>query len=86
MIMTIVISFHRWSMFTPITDMTFVGLDNYARLFDDSARVQASPTPASTSCLSIVITIPLAFIIAMLLYFPKLRGATSFASSSSPPT
>ncbi|MCG7418562.1 MULTISPECIES: carbohydrate ABC transporter permease [Microbacterium] len=74
MIMTIVISFHRWSMFTPITEMDFVGLDNYARLLSDSARVQAIANTGVYVLLSVVITVPLAFLIAMLLYFPRLRG------------
>lgn len=74
MIMTIVISFHRWSMFTPITDMQFVGFDNYARLLSDSARVQAIANTGLYVLLSVVITIPVAFLIAMLLYFPRLRG------------
>lgn len=74
MIMTIVISFHRWSMFTPITDMEFVGIDNYARLLSDSARVQALGNTAVYVLLSVLITVPVAFLIAMLLYFPRLRG------------
>ena len=74
MIMTIVISFHRWSMFTPITDMDFVGFDNYARLLNDSARVQAIANTGVYVLLSVLITVPLAFLIAMLLYFPRLRG------------
>lgn len=74
MIMTIVISFHRWSMFTPITDMDFVGFDNYARLLNDSARVQAIANTGVYVLLSVLITVPLAFLIAMLLYYPRLRG------------
>lgn len=74
MIMTVIISFHRWSMFTPITKMTYVGFDNYARLFSDSARVQALVNTGIYVGLSILITVPLAFLIAMLLYFPRLRG------------
>lgn len=74
MIMTIVISFHRWSMFTPITDMDFIGFDNYARLLNDSARVQAIANTGVYVLLSVLITVPLAFLIAMLLYFPRLRG------------
>ncbi|WP_172978330.1 carbohydrate ABC transporter permease [Microbacterium sp. SYP-A9085] len=74
MIMTVIISFHRWSMFTPITKMTPVGFDNYARLFTDSARVQALANTGVYVGLSILITVPLAFLVAMLLYFPRLRG------------
>lgn len=74
MIMTVGISLHSWSMFTPITDMTFVGLDNYTRVFADGARVQALLNTALYVGLSVVITVPLAFLVAMLLYFPRLRG------------
>ncbi|GAA3888889.1 sugar ABC transporter permease [Leifsonia kafniensis] len=74
MIMTIVISFHQWSMFTPITEMTWVGFDNYAILFDDSNRLQAMGNTAVYVVLSILITIPLGLLIAMLLYFPKIKG------------
>lgn len=74
MIMTVWISFHQWSMFTPITDMTWVGLDNYSGLLKDSTRVQAIGNTALYVVLSIVITIPVALLISLLLYFPKLKG------------
>ncbi|MFF8817588.1 carbohydrate ABC transporter permease [Leucobacter sp. NPDC015123] len=73
-VMTVVISLHEWSMFTPITEMTWVGLDNYATLFADSNRTQAMLNTGVYVVLSIVITVPLGLLIAMLLYFPKLRG------------
>lgn len=73
-IMTVIISFHRWSMFTPITQMEFVGFDNYTQLFTDSARVQALINTGVYVGLSILITVPLAFLIAMLLFFPRMRG------------
>lgn len=74
MVMTVWISFHQWSMFTPITDMTWVGLDNYSGLLKDSTRVQAIGNTALYVVLSIVITIPVALLISLLLYFPKLKG------------
>lgn len=74
MIMTIWISFHQWSMYTPITEMNWVGLDNYAGLLSDTTRVQAIGNTALYVLLSIVFTIPLALLIALLLYFPKLKG------------
>ncbi|GAA3763437.1 sugar ABC transporter permease [Microbacterium kribbense] len=73
-VMTVIISFHRWSMFTPITKMDFVGLDNYTRLFADSARTQALVNTGVYVGLSILITVPLAFLVAMLLFFPRMRG------------
>lgn len=74
MIMTIWISLHRWSMFTPITEMEWVGFENYSRVFADSARVQALGNTALYVLGSVLITIPLALLIALLLYFPKLKG------------
>lgn len=74
MVMTVWISFHEWSMFTPITDMTWVGLENYSGVFADSTRVQALGNTAMYVVLSIVITVPFALLIALLLYFPKLKG------------
>ncbi|WP_022883532.1 carbohydrate ABC transporter permease [Glaciibacter superstes] len=74
MVMTFVISLHEWSMFTPITEMNWVGLENYETLFDDSNRIQAMGNTAIYVVLSIVITVPLGLLIAMLLYFPKLKG------------
>jgi len=74
MVMTFIISFHSWSMFTPITQMHWVGFENYRTLFDDSNRMQAIGNTAVYVFLSVVITIPLGLLIAMLLYFPKLKG------------
>lgn len=74
MVLTFIISFHQWSMFTPITEMKWVGLENYATLFEDSNRIQAMGNTAIYVAASILITVPLGLLIAMLLYFPKLRG------------
>lgn len=74
MAMTVWISFHEWSMFTPITEMDWVGGDNYARLLTDSARVGAIVNTVVYVSLSAVITLPLATLVALLLYFPKLKG------------
>ena len=74
LIMTIVISLHRWSMFTPMTKMDFVGFSNYARVLTDSSRLQAAQNTLIYVGVSLVITLPLAVLIAMLLYFPKLHG------------
>lgn len=72
--MTLWISFHQWSMFTPITDMTWVGTENYTRLLADSARVEALRNTVVYVGLSALITVPLAVLISLLLYFPRLRG------------
>jgi ABC-type sugar transport system permease subunit len=74
MVMTVWISFHQWSMFTPITEMTWVGVDNYARLFTDPARVEALRNTVVYVGLSVLFTVPLAVLISLLLYFPRIRG------------
>ncbi len=74
MVMTVVISFHKWSMFTPITRMKPVGFDNYARLFEDGSRLQALANTGAYVGLSVLVTLPLALLIALLLFFPKLKG------------
>jgi ABC-type sugar transport system permease subunit len=73
-IMTFIISLHRWSMFTPITRMTYVGFANYARVLSDPNRLNAGANTLVYVGLSLLITLPLAVAIAMLLYFPQLRG------------
>lgn len=74
MVMTFVISFHQWSMFTPITEMDFVGLSNYSDVLGDSNRVQALGNTFLYVVFSAVISVPLALLVAMLLFFPKLKG------------
>jgi len=61
-------------MFTPITKMTFVGFANYGRLLADSSRQQALVNTLTYVGLSLLLTLPLAVLIALLLYFPRLRG------------
>lgn len=74
LIMTLVISLFRWSMLTPISKMSFVGFANYARILTDSGRLQVFGNTLIYVGLSVLITLPLAVVIAMLLYFPKLHG------------
>lgn len=74
MVMTFWISLHRWSMFTPITDMDWVGLDNYRAVVTGSTHLAALRNTVVYVALSAAITIPLAVLLALLLYFPRLRG------------
>lgn len=73
MLMTIWISFHQWSMFTPITEMTWVGLDNFSHLLANPARTKAVSNTILYVVLSAAITIPLALLISLVLYFPRIR-------------
>ena len=74
LVMTVIISLNRWSMFTPMSKMTFVGLANYARVLTDPSRLQAATNTLAYVGLTLVITLPLAVLIALLLYFPRLHG------------
>lgn len=75
MVMTIAISFTKWSMLTPLSKANFVGLDNYASLLDDPTRLQSLWNTAAYVVLSILITVPLAVVISQFLYFPRLHGS-----------
>ena len=75
LIITIVISFTDWSVFRPLGDWEYVGLSNYEALLANTTRVRAIWNTIVYVVLSVAITVPLAALIAMLLYFPKLKGA-----------
>lgn len=72
--LTFWISLHRWSMFTPLGDMEFVGLDNYRDVAASGTHLAAAKNTVVYVALSAAITIPLALLLALLLYFPRLRG------------
>ncbi len=74
MLLTFWISLHSGSMATPIASMPWVGLDNYVSVFTDPSHIQAFINTGIYVGLSLVITVPLAFLIALLLYVPRLRG------------
>lgn len=74
MALTFWISLHRWSMFTPLTEMEFVGTDNYRSVLTSSSHLAAVRNTVVYVGLSAAVTIPLAFLLALLLYFPGLRG------------
>lgn len=75
LVITVVVSFTDWSVFRPLGDWEFVGLRNYEALLANQTRMQAIVNTVVYVGLSALITVPLAAAIAMLLYFPKLRGA-----------
>jgi ABC-type sugar transport system permease subunit len=74
MVLTFWISLHRWSMFTPLTEMEFVGTDNYRSVLTSASHLAALRNTVVYVGLSAAVTIPLAFLLALLLYFPGLRG------------
>jgi ABC-type sugar transport systems, permease components len=75
LLITIWISFTDWSVFRPLGDWEFVGTRNYEALLANPTRVQAIWNTIAYVVLSVVLTVPLAGLVAMLLYFPKLKGA-----------
>lgn len=75
LVITVIVSFTDWSVFRPLGDWEFVGLRNYESLLANPTRMQAIGNTVVYVALSALFTVPLAAIVAMLLYFPKLRGA-----------
>lgn len=75
MVLTVWISLHTGGMSTPLDQMKWTGLSNYSDVFTDATHRQAFRNTAVYVALSLVITVPLAFLIAMLVYRPKLRGS-----------
>jgi multiple sugar transport system permease protein len=75
MVLTFWISLHTGGIATPLSDMKWVGLSNYGDVFADPTHRQAFENTGVYVGLSLVITVPLAFLIAQLAYTPKLRGS-----------
>jgi multiple sugar transport system permease protein len=61
-------------MFTPLTDMEFVGTANYRAVLSSASHLAALTNTVVYVGLSAAVTIPLAFLLALLLYFPGLTG------------
>lgn len=75
MLLTVWISFHKSGLATPFDQMSWNGLDNYRAIFTDPTHQKALINTAVYVALSLLITVPLAFLLALLLYQPKLRGS-----------
>lgn len=73
-LLTAWISLHSWSMYTPLSDMTFVGLDNYRGLLADRTFMRSLTNTLLYSGLSIGLILPLAFLVGQFLYRSALRG------------
>lgn len=76
-LLTAWISIHDWSMFTPLTGMDYVGLDNYREILGDRTFRQAVANTAAYTVLSVVLIVPLALGTGMLLNSARLRGRTA---------
>jgi multiple sugar transport system permease protein len=75
LVLTIWISFHTGAISTPISQMSSAGLSNYREIFSNPTNIQAFENTGIYVGLSLVITLPLAFLIALLVYQPRLRGS-----------
>lgn len=75
LVLTIWFSFHTGAISTPISQMPWAGLSNYQKIFSNPTNIQAFQNTAIYVGLSLVLTLPLAFLIALLVYQPRLRGS-----------
>jgi ABC-type sugar transport system permease subunit len=75
MVLTFWISFHSGAIATPLGQMKWVGLDNYRAILDSPVHRQAFENTAIYVGLNVLITLPLGFLIAVLVYSPRLRGS-----------
>ncbi|MEV0968872.1 carbohydrate ABC transporter permease [Microtetraspora glauca] len=72
--LTFWISLHDWSMYTPLSEMSWRGLGNYQDLLASQEFFTALRNTVIYVLLVLVVTIPLALALGMLLYFPKNAG------------
>ncbi|WP_409271523.1 carbohydrate ABC transporter permease [Neobacillus sp. SCS-31] len=75
-LLTAWVSLNHWSMFTPPTEMQFVGAENYAKVIAQPTFKKAISNTFLYSALNLVIMIPLAVLIALLLYHFRAKGNT----------
>lgn len=68
------ISLHQWSLLTPITDMPWVGLDNYAAIFRDASFLRALGNTAVFAAAFLVFALPISLLLAILVYRGRIRG------------
>jgi ABC-type sugar transport system permease subunit len=68
------ISLHEWSMFTSFGDMRWVGLSNYTALWESGDFRSVLWHTLLYGVMVLGLTLPLAFLLALLLYFPTVRG------------
>jgi ABC-type sugar transport system permease subunit len=68
------VSLHEWSMFTPISEMSWVGVDNYRTIWTSGDFRTTLWNTILYGLMVVGLTLPLAFMLALLLYFPTVRG------------
>jgi ABC-type sugar transport system permease subunit len=76
-LLTAWISLHTWSMYTPLSQMDYVGLANYRGLLNDRTFIRGLWNTLAYSGLSITLILPLAFFVGQLLYRGLIRGKST---------
>jgi multiple sugar transport system permease protein len=73
-LLTAWVSLNHWSMFTPISEMSFVGLENYTKIFEQTTFKKAITNTFFYSVVNLLIMVPLALFIGLLLYQKATKG------------
>jgi multiple sugar transport system permease protein len=73
-VLTAWISLHSWSMLTPFTDMTWVGLDNFAAIFRDPSFMRALQNTVMFAAAFVLLGVPLSLLMAVLIGQGRVRG------------
>jgi ABC-type sugar transport system permease subunit len=72
--LTFWISLHDWSMFTPLSQMSWRGFANYRTLLHDGDFHTALRNTLVYVLLVVGIVVPLSLLLGLLLFFPKVGG------------
>ena len=75
-LLTLWISLHQWSMLTPLGEMKWVGLSNFARVLQVPSFFRAITNTLVYSGVSLVLTVPIAVALGIFLYRVVLYGTT----------
>jgi ABC-type sugar transport system permease subunit len=80
MVLTICLSFHRWSSQTPFSSAHWIGLDNYQEIFSAGSVGrdfrQAVRNTLIYAAISIAVILPLSVALALFVHQTRLRGST----------
>ena len=79
-LLTAWISLNEWSMYTPLSGMTYVGLKNYLSLFGDRVFNAALRNTLAYAGLCLVLILPLSFLLGQFLYRGLARGRAALRS------
>jgi multiple sugar transport system permease protein len=68
------ISLHVWSMYTPLGEMTWVGIENYAAVLRDPTFQQALANTLTYTLASVSLLLPFSIFFGIFLYRAPVRG------------